>query len=656
MGLIRHARRAFLSPSVRALLPCFRAVAVLGLLVAAPPLAGAAELRLRIVAANLTSGTGQDYDLGHGNRILQGLKPDVALVQEFNYLSNTTSNIRSWVDSVFGSSFHYFREGGGSIPNGIVSRYPILAAGEWDDTTLSDRDFAWARLDIPGDKDLWVISVHLKASSGSAAQRNTQAQALRSLIQANIPAQDYLVLGGDFNTFSRTESCISTFSSLLITSAPYPGDQSGDDDTNAARSSPYDWVLADADLDPLEIPVVLGSNTFPQGLVFDSRVYTPLSEVPPVLVSDSAATNMQHMAVVRDFGIPVNTPPQITAGSAVNVTMSRNSSPVPFDLSLDATDSDGDPLVWSVGTAPTHGQATTQTPTQPAGAECLVSYTPALNYVGSDQFVVGVSDGQGGTASIIVHVTINPPPNLPPSITMGNSVTVKMSADGHPFPFALQLEAIDPDGNTLTWTIGTNGSHGTAALQNGTVGDSVALSYVPNSGFTGTDSFVVQVTDSPGAQASITVEVNVTADPGPFGEWLLAQFGSLPPQNRGTIWGPLADPDGDGRSNLEEFAMNTDPESPDAASALLELKPVWIAGQLRLNLLLTERMDISGHPALRYIVEERLSGSNGWRQMDALSYTQLSQVVTAPLRLTTLRLNFAPASIGRRWYRLRYQW
>jgi len=35
--------------------------------------------------------------------------------------------------------------------------------------------------------------------------------------------------------------------------------------------------------------------------VFDSRVYTPLSDVAPVLSTDSAATNMQHMAVVRDF-------------------------------------------------------------------------------------------------------------------------------------------------------------------------------------------------------------------------------------------------------------------------------------------------------------------------------------------------------------------
>jgi len=44
---------------------------------------------IRILTANLTSGNGQDYDPGHGNRILQGLDPDIALIQEMSYLSNT---------------------------------------------------------------------------------------------------------------------------------------------------------------------------------------------------------------------------------------------------------------------------------------------------------------------------------------------------------------------------------------------------------------------------------------------------------------------------------------------------------------------------------------------------------------------------------------
>ncbi|MEI9961581.1 MAG: hypothetical protein WDM76_10760 [Limisphaerales bacterium] len=65
-----------------------------------------------------------------------------------------------------------------------------------------------------------------------------------------------------------------------------------------------------------ETATVLPSHTFPTGLVFDSRVYTPLTDVPPVQSDDSGQA--QHMAVVKDFLMPVTgfaitNPPSITA-------------------------------------------------------------------------------------------------------------------------------------------------------------------------------------------------------------------------------------------------------------------------------------------------------------------------------------------------------
>jgi hypothetical protein len=54
----------------------------------------------------------------------------------------------------------------------------------------------------------------------------------------------------------------------------------------------------------MQMPVEIAANRFPFGLVFDSRVYDPVSDVLPVLETDSAAVGMQHMAVVRDFLIP----------------------------------------------------------------------------------------------------------------------------------------------------------------------------------------------------------------------------------------------------------------------------------------------------------------------------------------------------------------
>ena len=55
------------------------------------------------------------------------------------------------------------------VGNAILSRWPILESGEWDDTSVSNRDFAWARIDIPGPRDLWVVSVHLLTASGVVA-------------------------------------------------------------------------------------------------------------------------------------------------------------------------------------------------------------------------------------------------------------------------------------------------------------------------------------------------------------------------------------------------------------------------------------------------------------------------------------------------------
>ncbi len=155
----------------------------LGMILLAATMAQAEEQRLRIMAANISSGSFQSYpDPGPGTRIFKALEPDVLLIQEFNVQLHPRRSQRrgrrafGWVDDVFGSDFHVFREPGGqSIPNGVVSRWPILESGEWDDAQVGDRDFAFARLDIPGDIDLWVVSVHL---STMAEKRRTQARNL----------------------------------------------------------------------------------------------------------------------------------------------------------------------------------------------------------------------------------------------------------------------------------------------------------------------------------------------------------------------------------------------------------------------------------------------------------------------------------------------
>ncbi|WP_187344995.1 lamin tail domain-containing protein [Cystobacter ferrugineus] len=272
----------------------------------------AGTTRVRLMAANISSGNYQSYDPGHGTRIFQGTRPDVVMIQEFNYGDNSATAIRSFVNTAFGSSFYYYREAGAQIPNGVISRYPIVASGEWDDNQVDNRDFAWARIDIPGPKDLWVVSVHLLTASSTV--RNTEASNLVNFIKANVPTGDFLVIGGDFNTDSRSESCFSTFSSVVSTASPYPADKNGNGNTNASRAKPYDHVLVNSALRTYQTATVIGSSSFSGGLVVDTRVYSPLSEISPAQSADSGATNMQHMAVIKDFLVPSDS---TTAGITV---------------------------------------------------------------------------------------------------------------------------------------------------------------------------------------------------------------------------------------------------------------------------------------------------------------------------------------------------
>lgn len=253
--------------------------------------------RVRLMAGNLTSGNGQAYE-APGTRIFQGLRPDIAMIQELNVGNNTPATVRAWVDTTFGAEFALFRESGAQIPNGIVSRYPIVEAGVWEDPEAPNREFVFARIDVPGATDLWAISVHLLTDD---ARRPAEATALVGFITANVPIGDYLVIGGDLNSDTRTEPAITTLGQVVEVGAPFPVDQAGDGDTNSGRNKPYDWVMLDAELSAIEVPVAIGAASFPDGLVFDSRIYTPLADVSPVQLGDSAAPSMQHMGVVRDI-------------------------------------------------------------------------------------------------------------------------------------------------------------------------------------------------------------------------------------------------------------------------------------------------------------------------------------------------------------------
>ncbi len=256
------------------------------------------------MSANL-NGNVQSYQ-PFALRIFEGLKPDIVAIQEFNYLNNTPADFRSMLDTAFGTNFVYFRETGYTIPNGIISRFPLRAAGSWDDPLVSDRGFAWAQVALPGTNDLYVVSLHLY-SSGTTTDRDTEATLVKSLISSNFPPEAWVIVAGDFNTSTRTEPAIDTFTTFLSDS-PIPTDaqSGGNPNTNEPRNKPYDYVLPSFSFTNALTNVVFPSHVYSNGLVFDSRVYTNdlgLADFSPIQLGDSS--NAQHMAILKDFVVSV---------------------------------------------------------------------------------------------------------------------------------------------------------------------------------------------------------------------------------------------------------------------------------------------------------------------------------------------------------------
>jgi endonuclease/exonuclease/phosphatase family metal-dependent hydrolase len=388
-----------------------------GCLAASLNLSAQTNVTVRVIAANLNGNT-QSYQ-PFALRILQGLKPDIVCIQEFNYSNNADSDFRFMVDTAFGANFVYYREpfnSGGDIPNGIISRYPILNSGSWNDTVQSqpNRGFAWAQIDLPGTNDLYVVSVHLLTSS--ADNRGAEAANLKALIQSNFPSNAWIVVAGDFNTDSRAESPTMTTFDSYLSDSPIPDDGNGNSNTSGTRSKPHDYVLPSFSLTNLETATVFPSHSFPNGLVFDSTVYAPLSDVAPVQLGDS--TNAQHMAVMRDFSIPTGgtNAPATNAPSITTQPQSQVVSPgsnVTFSVTASGTAQLAYQWLFN-GT--NISDATTNAYTL-AGAQ----FTNAGNYS------VIVTNLYGSVTSSNAVLTVT---NLPPTITkQPQSQTVVIGQD-----------------------------------------------------------------------------------------------------------------------------------------------------------------------------------------------------------------------------------
>lgn len=197
-------------------------------------------------------------------------------------------------------------------------------------------------------------------------------------------------------------------------------------------------------------------------------------------------------AGMQQYGVTVlrmpttNNPP--TADDK-NVSTNEDTA---LPITLTGSDPDGDTLGFSINTQPANGTLT--------GTESNVTYTPKANYAGADSFTFRVSDGKGGSDTGTVSITVNAVNDSP----VANDDTASTTA-GTAVIIAVLTNDTDVDGDMLTASAVSDPPNGTTVINaNNTV------TYTPDAGFTGSDSFTYTASDGKGGSDTATVSVTVS--------------------------------------------------------------------------------------------------------------------------------------------------
>jgi hypothetical protein len=175
-------------------------------------------------------------------------------------------------------------------------------------------------------------------------------------------------------------------------------------------------------------------------------------------------------------------------------TLGKNTSltiPAPGVLGND-TDPDGDTLAALAVLDPGHGVLTMNT-------NGGFTYTPASNYFGTDAFIYQVGDGATFSLPALVNLIITNINRMP----VANDQTVTATRDT---PQALMLTASDADNDPLTYAIVSSPAHGVISGFNTNSG---GLTYTPDAGYTGPDSFTFHVKDGTTNSAAASVSLTI---------------------------------------------------------------------------------------------------------------------------------------------------
>jgi hypothetical protein len=191
---------------------------------------------------------------------------------------------------------------------------------------------------------------------------------------------------------------------------------------------------------------------------------------------------------ITGIPLPCNRPPVANDDTA----STTEQEPVTIAVLANDTDPDGDTLTVTGVTQPADGSAV-------VNGDGTITYTPDPGFVGTDDFTYSISDGTS-TSTARVTVTVGPRPNADPVANDDTASTKKNKA----VKIDVLANDTDPDGDALVVGAVTQPAHGTVVVN----ADST-ITYRPDNGYSGSDSFTYTASDGRGGRDTATVSITV---------------------------------------------------------------------------------------------------------------------------------------------------
>ena len=197
-------------------------------------------------------------------------------------------------------------------------------------------------------------------------------------------------------------------------------------------------------------------------------------------VSNGTSTSSDVTVTISVYGTPT--------ADGQSVTFAQDSGG--NTITLTGSDPSSLPLTYQVTGGPSNGSL--------SGSAPNLTYTPDSGYFGPDSFTFNVNNGISSSSDATVSISVVGTPTADSQL-----VTVaKDSGDND-----ITLTGTDPASLPLTFTVDNAPANGTLS------GNAPNLTYTPNQGYYGSDSFTFNVSNGTSISSDATVSITVTGTP-----------------------------------------------------------------------------------------------------------------------------------------------